>query len=329
MQVARRLLIRLLVVGVVGFGSYFVYAVYEGSRQLVHPGRSADCRTPDLFGWVYEAINYDAADDAVLAAYPDRSACASQGAPAGDEVVTADGIRIAGWYIPAGNGDPYAPTIVFCHGIGANKSHAFGYVAGLHESFNVVAFDFRNGGRSSGTETTMGVREADDLRAILDWLEREKGVNEVGVLANSMGAAAASALARTDARIVALALDSAHARFSTTALVRLNEAGHLGYPGLWAVFFGTWLRTGVWADGADSILAIPDLVGRPLLLLHGTVDVQNAPADSAEVLLAAAQAAGISVELIYCPGAHHGGVDETCAGQYGGWVTTFFDAALR
>ena len=40
-------------------------------------------------------------------------ACDYQGTGTGDQVVTEDGIPIAGWYIPAGNGaGPTAPTIV-------------------------------------------------------------------------------------------------------------------------------------------------------------------------------------------------------------------------
>ena len=62
----------------VGFGfatllvvliAYLAYVGYEGSRQLTdHPDPSSDCRTPAVFGWTYEAINYPIETDATLQA---------------------------------------------------------------------------------------------------------------------------------------------------------------------------------------------------------------------------------------------------------------------
>ncbi|MEP6468795.1 MAG: hypothetical protein ABJC24_03405, partial [Chloroflexota bacterium] len=141
----RRLLTLLLILVLVGGIGYTVYVGYEGSRQAVNvdEARDRDCRTPDvLFGWEYEAINYDIADDATLKAdNPDMADCASQGARADNEVVTTDGIRIGGWYVPAANGaGPTAPTVILLHGYSGNKSGALRYGAELHESFNLVAF---------------------------------------------------------------------------------------------------------------------------------------------------------------------------------------------
>ena len=89
----RRWILVVVLVLALGAGiGYTAYVGYEGSRQMVSVDelRSRDCRTPDvLFGWEYEAINYDIADDAALkAANPDMSDCDSQGTKAGTEVVT-------------------------------------------------------------------------------------------------------------------------------------------------------------------------------------------------------------------------------------------------
>ncbi len=75
---------------VVGIG-YTAYVGAVGSDQLVHPTGNPDCRTPLVrYGWTYEAINYDIADDAVLRnANPNMEDCSSQGATAGTEVVTS------------------------------------------------------------------------------------------------------------------------------------------------------------------------------------------------------------------------------------------------
>ena len=109
----RRLIPGLFAVLVVAAVGYTGYVGYEGSRQLVEGGGSnPDCRTPDqLFGWAYEAINYDIADDTLLKTRnPDQKRCTYTGTIAGDDVVTDDGIQIAGWYVPAADGaGPHEP----------------------------------------------------------------------------------------------------------------------------------------------------------------------------------------------------------------------------
>jgi hypothetical protein len=168
------LVLALAVLGLVGFVGYVGVI---GSDQFLHPGGATDCRTPmDRFDWPYEAINYDITDDATLrTTNPDMTNCATQGTTAGSDVVTSDGVSIGGWYIPAVNGaGATATTVVLVHGYGDNKSGLLKYAALLHERFNVVAFDLRNGGRSGTGNTTFGVDEQHDLEAIIDWLVRER-----------------------------------------------------------------------------------------------------------------------------------------------------------
>jgi uncharacterized protein len=331
----RRITSWLIVLTLLGGVGYVAYVGYEGSRQAVSVDelRSRDCRTPDVIaGWEYEAINYDIADDEALRiANPDMTDCAAQGQMAGDELVSVDGVtRLAGWYVPAANGaGPQAATIVLVHGYAANKSDILGYAAGLHESFNLVAFDLRNGGRSSGTQTTYGVREHDDVRAVIDWVEREKGATWIGVLGNSMGAATALHEARSDPRVRAMALDSMHTRIAYQLERRLERAGHPPYPGTWAILAGAFVRTGglnlVDADPAD---AMAEVGARPVLLTHGTADDENTP-ERTEAFAADLAAAGVSVQLEWCEGAAHGRVEDVCPDEYATWVRDFFAQALE
>ena len=318
-----------------GLLGYTGYVGLEGARQGVTPDGSDDCRTPDIqYGWDYEAINYDQADDARLrAANPGMDSCADRGSAAGDEIVTDDGIRIAGWYIPAGDGSPAtAPTVVLVHGHGANKSGILHYAIGLHESFNLVAFDERNSGRSTGEKTTIGVLEQKDLRAVIDWLERTKHPVSIGVLGNSQGAIAAINEATGDPRVQALVLDSMHTRMRYQFERRLELAGHPAYPGTWAIFLATWLQTGVWFGSADAIDALPHLGTRPILLIHGEGDQQDLP-ERTQAFYDQAIAGGMPAELRWCPTAgHDSGVGmpaEVCADDFGTWTRDFFARTLR
>jgi pimeloyl-ACP methyl ester carboxylesterase len=317
---------------IVGGLGYTGYVGWEGSRLTVSvddQDRSHDCRTPeDQYGWAYEAINYPIEDDARLRAENSNMwECSSQGVTAGTDVVTSDGIRIAGWYIPAGNGAPAtAPTVVLMHGWRENKSWVLSFGEALHQQYNLVVFDQRNAGRSSGTQSTMGILEARDLRAIIDWLDRTKHPAHLAVVGDSIGAAAAMGEARDDQRVEALVLESLHTRVQYQFEQRLTKLGHPSYPGTWGLFLGTWLRTGVWFGSADPIDMIADIGQRPMLLAHGTEDDEDLPART-QAMYESAKAAGQNVELQWCDGAWHGGVVAQCPTEFGAWVTDFLARA--
>jgi len=331
----RRLISWLLTLVVVAGLAYTGYVGYEGSRQMIEAGGSnRDCRTPDLlFGWTYEAINYDIADDALLQTRnADLKNCTYTGTIAGDEVVTDDGIKIGGWYVPAGDGSgPTAQTVILVHGFGANKTSVLEYGEGLHESFNLVAFDLRNTHRSSGEQTTAGVLEQKDLRAIIDWLERTKHPTRIGVLGNSLGAVAAVAEAQDDPRVEALALDSMHTRTSYQVEQRLMHAGHPAYPGTWAIFLAARLLAGVDLGSIDAEDAIPDLVRLPVLLSHGTGDTEDLPRRT-QAFFDEAATAGVDIELHWCEGAGHnapaGMPVWVCRDAFAAWMRDFFARTL-
>ncbi|MEP6680639.1 MAG: alpha/beta hydrolase [Chloroflexota bacterium] len=327
-RIARAAVVVVLLLGI----AYTTYVGYEASRQAVNVDehRSRDCRTPDLIeGWSYETINYPIEDDAaVRGANADMRNCASQGVKAGTEVVTSDGIRIAGWYVPAADGSgPQAPTIILVHGYAGDKSGILKYGSALHDHYNLVAFDQRNGGRSTGAQTTLGVLEQNDVRAIVDWVERTKKPVHLALFGNSMGSAAAIGEARHDPRVEALALDSMHTRIVYQFEQRLTAAGHPAYPGTWATFLGTWLRTGVRFGSADPADALADMGSRPIMLTHGTADTEDLPART-QAFYDDAKAAGLTIELHWCPGAGHGHVDDVCSQQLGAWLVDFFGRAF-
>jgi uncharacterized protein len=332
-QIAGALLSILIGLPVLGVGGFASYVAVIGSDLLTHPTANTDCRTPlGRYGWTYEAINYDIADDSALElSNPDREHCTVQGQAAGADVVTSDGVGIAGWYIPAADGGgPTATTVVLVHGWGANKSEVLKYAPPLHDHYNVVAFDLRGGGRSGQAATTFGLHEQFDLEAIIDWLERTKHPSHLAVMGNSMGGGTSAIAASTDPRIEALILDSTHAYVANIVERRLEvDSGYPAHPGTAAIVAGVWIRTGLDLMQADPVTAVTSLGQRPLLLLHGSADIHDLPAQSVDVIDAAAESAGIQVERHLCEGATHGKVVDTCPTEWGEWVTAFLDRVLR
>lgn len=309
--------------------AYLAYIAWEGSRQLVEAPRSTDCRTPATMGWTYEAINYDIATDAALAAELDPKLCAAPVTPAGDALVSSDGIRIAGWYVPAAGGiGPEGPTVVLAHGWSANKSDMLERMAILHDTVNLVAFDFRNHGQSSGTETTQGNLEQRDLLAVLSWLEHEKAPEQVALLGVSMGGATVASVAAGEEMVDAVILDSTHATLANAVGARLKASGHpLELPGSWAVLMGGLIRTGEDMSASDPVQAVARLDERPVLIIEAGQDA-SLPPDDAEQILAAAQDAGVDARLETCAPATHAESDEACPGDYADWVLGFLAQAL-
>jgi alpha-beta hydrolase superfamily lysophospholipase len=319
-----------IAVAVVGVAAWAGYSGYVGSNEILDaPTAWAHCDTPgSAFGWSYEAINYDPADDARLAAQPGGLAdCATPGSPAGTEVVTADGVGIAGWYIPAaGDADATAPTLVIVPGWKSNKSEVLKYAPFFHDRFNLVLLDLRNQGRSGGDTTTFGVREQQDVRAVVDWLERTKHPTWIGGMGNSMGAATVTAAAAADPRIEALILDSMHASIVDTLGDGLAHERNLpGQPTAWSVAALSSLRAGTDLTAVDPAKVIGTVGDRPVLLIHGTADEIDTVEHAANPNLAAAQAAGVPVSLRLCEGGEHGQLVDAkgCPEQWQAWVDEF------
>lgn len=317
-----------VVVGIGGVALWGGYSGMVGASEIVDaPTSWAHCDTPaSAFGWRYEAINYVQADDARLAAAPGGlHDCASAGTGAGSEVVTADGVQVAGWYIPAGNGAAAtAPTIVIAPGWKSNKSEVLKYAPFFHDAFNLVLLDLRNQGRSSGVVTTFGYSERLDVHAMVDWLERTKHPTWIGAMGNSMGASTVTAAAAEDPRIRALILDSMHASMlDTFADGLMHERNLPGLPTAWTAVGIASLWAGVNMTDADPVTTLPRLGDRPVLLIHGTADTLDTVEHAARPNLAAAEAAGVPVTLRYCEGGRHGQLVERCPAAWRAWVDTF------
>lgn len=310
-----------MALSLVALVGYLGWIGFDGSQPFAAHDRSGDCRTPaSEFGWSYQAINYDMATD--------RADCPRFAQAAGSKLTASDGIRIAGWYIPAAGRGASAPTIVLAHGNGGSKSEMLSWAEPLHAAYNLVLFDFRNHGQSSGHLTTFGVREVLDLEAVLDWLEQTKAPSAIAVLGVSMGGATAIDEAAHDDRVSALIIDSTHSTLVSSLQAQLESRGlPLSLPGAWSILLGGLLRTGEDLSLADPVESIGRIGDRPVLIVTAGDDEVVHAADAAE-LKSAAPDDGAHVELKTCPGAGHGGSVEHCKADYAGWVLAFLQRSL-
>lgn len=81
--------------------------------------------------------------------------------------------------------------IIISHGVTETKINSIKYMnLFLERGFNVLIYDHRRHGESGGRTTSFGYYEKFDLKAVVDWLKKEKGMNLLlGIHGESMGAA--------------------------------------------------------------------------------------------------------------------------------------------
>ncbi len=114
-----------------------------------------------------------------------------------------------GWFFP---GLRRAPTIVLCHGYESSRGELLTLVSALQDhQYNVFVFDFAAHGANTGI-TTLGYREADELRKAVDTLAARDDLDPTrfGLWGYNLGAYAALREAEDDKRIRALILDSVY-----------------------------------------------------------------------------------------------------------------------
>ena len=196
-------------------------------------------------------------------------------------IETADGERLHGWWVEA-RGDRVG-HVLLCHGNAGNVGDRVLHAALLTAAgFDVLLFDYRGYGRSSGRPGEEGTYS--DSRAALTCLLEQPGVDTARViyLGESLGGGVAVELA-LDHPPAGVVLLSAFA--SVRAIARVH------YP---------FIPAAVVPDAYPTLSRIPEL-SAPLLVLHGERD-EIVPVEHAQQILDAASG---PKEIRVIPGVGH------------------------
>ena len=182
------------------------------------------------------------------------------------EFASADGTRLAGWFVPA-RGKP-GGTVIHFHGNAQNMSAHLTFVAWLQaEGFNLFTFDYRGYGQSEGHPDREGVYE--DSVAALRYIGSRPDIDQDRLLvyAQSLGGAnAVAALAQDDGpRVRAIVLDSVF--YSYRSIVR-DKIAMVPVVSLlrWPLSF---MIVGNAHSPSRSVGKLPEV---PILFIHGTED---------------------------------------------------------
>jgi uncharacterized protein len=99
-----------------------------------------------------------------------------------------DSVKLSCWYCDHGSG---TPLVILFHGYSAEKTALIPEAkAFLDLGASVLLVDFRGSGGSSESYTTIGVREADDVAAVVRYAQQHLGHSSVTLFGQSMGAVA-------------------------------------------------------------------------------------------------------------------------------------------
>jgi uncharacterized protein len=220
----------------------------------------------------------------------------------------ADGVGIAGWYVPASDADT---TALLCHGLGSGRAGWMSLIRRLHQAgVNVLAIDLRAHGASDGAVCTYGLSEQADVRGAVAWLKaaRHDGARRVVGVGASLGGAALLMAAADEPRLDAVAVLGTYAtlggELEDVARRQMLPpfgflARHLGLP-LASLHAGVDLRDARPAD------AVARLWPRPVLVVHATGD-EVIPFDEGRRLY---DAAPIGRQSLWVHGGSHNGLLE-------------------
>ncbi len=239
----------------------------------------------------------------------------------------SDGVKIKGWFIK-GNREGRLPTVIVCHGLGANRSDFTELAAGLSRGgYNVLLFDFRGHGDSQRVASSFGYLEQKDLLGAIRYVKERKDVDAEGIAAYgfSMGGAVAILTAAETSDIKAVIADS-----SFTAL---KEQGERLFKGSFlpsSIFLKplVWMYEIYFRVNADEIAPI-NKVHRispgAIMVIGGGADEQMPSSDAMRLFAAARE----PKELWLVPGAVHGGTVYMAGDEYMKRVLRFLDTHLK
>ena len=180
------------------------------------------------------------------------------------------GLTLEAWHV-AGNDD--RPLVLLFHGYAANKSTVLNEASVFHHlGYGTFLVDFYGSGGSSGSGTTIGVLEAGDVAAAVDYVRRKWPKRKVVLYGISMGGAAVlRAVAVNGVQPDAVIIE---ATFDTLLNTGRNRFESMGLPG--SPFAELLLFWGSVQNGFNFFTHNPvdyaSLVGCPALVLHGELD---------------------------------------------------------
>jgi uncharacterized protein len=224
--------------------------------------------------------------------------------------IAGDGVVLKGWLFRA-TGERRG-TIIYLHGVADNRASVVGVAKRyVPRGYDVLAYDSRAHGDSTGDACTYGYFERRDLAKAVAFLDTPS----VAVIGVSLGAAVALQAAASEARIARIVGISTFSDLRTVANERAPFFASAG--NVREALAIAEQQAGFVVDEVSPVKAAARL-SIPVLLIHGAVDRETPPAHSERVH----QALQGPKRLLLLPKSGHGvGLDEATWRLIDEWLT--------
>ena len=199
------------------------------------------------------------------------------------------------------------PCVIYLH---ANASSR---IEGLHirkyllkRNINLCVFDFEGSGISEGEYISLGYHEKNQVRNIVDFVEKYIGVGKIGLWGRSMGAATSLIYSSIDKRIKATVADSPFCDFRRLAKEMVQK--QIKIPGILlegaisVIGHSVYKKNGMDVSGIKAIDAVKNST-IPVIFIHAADD-ELVPYQHSEDLIK--NYAGSVKELRMVNGGHNG-----------------------
>jgi alpha-beta hydrolase superfamily lysophospholipase len=244
-----------------------------------------------------------------------------------------DGTEYEAWRIPAG-GPPWRRlpwlqsrgTVLLFHGYAGCKATVLEEAEVVRRAgYDAFLVDFRGSGGSSGSSTTVGYREADDVAEAVRYVQKTFAPKRTVIYGRSMGAAAAlRAVSARNVRPDALVVESPFDRMLSTVDHRFSLVGVPAFPLSRMLVFWGGVQHGYWAFGHNPV-EYARAVSCPTLLIRAGRDpfVRQNEAESVFRNFAGAK------RMLVFEGAGHQACVDVDRRKWDGTVTDFLLSAPR
>jgi dipeptidyl aminopeptidase/acylaminoacyl peptidase len=232
------------------------------------------------------------------------------------------GSTLEAWYVP---GKEALPIVLLFHGYAASKSSLLTTARVFHElGYGALLVDFYGSAGSSGSGTTIGVKEADDVAATFDYARRTWKDRKIVLYGISMGGAALlRAVAvngvKPDAAIVEATFDT----LLNTGKNRFRSMGLSGWPFAELLLFWGSVQSG-FNFFSHNPVDYARSVNCPTLILHGEKD-ERVTLDEARTI---ASVMGINARFVAFSGVPHMRIVDARPEQWRREVEKFLEQVL-
>lgn len=236
---------------------------------------------------------------------------------------SASGATLEAWFLPGIN---QRAIVALFHGYGASKSTLLSAAEVLHQlGYGALLVDFYGSGGSSGSGTTLGVKEADDITAVVEYARRTWPERRIVLYGISMGGAAVlRAIAANGVKADAIIIEATFDSLLNAGKNRFRAMGLPGSPLAELLLFWGSVQNG-FNLFAHNPVDYARSVNRPALILHGGDDQRATPEQARHM----ASAMGANARFVVYAGVPHRSIVEARPKEWRREVAAFLEQTTR